>query len=67
MIVDENTPHASDCPAGENILGLPGKCCDCGLELLRESQRKQREGYQWWLENNRAKSAGRKSGSGEGR
>jgi hypothetical protein len=58
MVVDENTPHARDCPAGENILDLPGKSCDCGLELFRESQRKPREGYQRWLAEKRAKCAG---------
>jgi hypothetical protein len=63
MIVDENTPHARDCPAGENILDLHGKSCDCGLEQLRESQRKQREGYRRWLAEKRAKSAGRGAGA----
>jgi hypothetical protein len=45
--------HAMDCPAGQNICELPGKTCDCGLELLRAQLLRRKQGYEAWLERKR--------------
>jgi hypothetical protein len=60
---NEQSQHARDCPAGENILKLPGAKCDCGLEAHVKAKAKWRKefekGYFPWLDK-----TGRKGGGG---